>query len=74
MHPNTFTTLLCSLALSLVLAAPSSADPPADKGLSGDKRRHYIDDCLQKQAYGGSQNTYGEPRGKDVLGKGAKDH
>jgi hypothetical protein len=37
-----------------------------EKGLSGDRRRAWINDCLEKQD---AQRT-GQPRGKDVLGKG----
>ena len=42
-----------------------------DRNLSGDKRRAYLHDCLSKadrNRYDPSK--YGEPRGKDVLGKG----
>ena len=43
-----------------------------DRNLSGDKRRSYLHECLSKS----DRNRYdpskydGEPRGKDVLGKG----
>ena len=45
-----------------------------DRNLSGDKRRSYLHECLSKSdrnRYDPSKyDTYGEPRGKDVLGKG----
>jgi hypothetical protein len=40
------------------------------KSLSGDKRRHFLNECLGSQHYDDSKyNTKYEPRGKDVLGK-----
>jgi hypothetical protein len=45
-----------------------------DRNLSCDKRRSYLHECLSKSdrnRYDPSKyDTYGEPRGKDVLGKG----
>ncbi len=46
-----------------------------DKGLTGDRRKSFLDNCLDGD--GGKRDTdgvgkYGEPRGRDVLGKGDK--
>jgi hypothetical protein len=44
-----------------------------EKGLSGDKRRNFINECVRRQEQKPAQEnvgTYGEPRGKDVQGKG----
>jgi hypothetical protein len=44
-----------------------------EKGLSGDKRRQFINECIRKhEAKRGDAGvgTYGQPRGRDVLGKG----
>ena len=45
-----------------------------EKGLSGDKRRQFINDCVrrhQEKRGEAGVGTYGEPRGRDVLGKGS---
>ncbi len=45
-----------------------------EKGLSGDKRRHFINECIRKKELKRGEagvGTYGEPRGRDVLGKGS---
>jgi hypothetical protein len=45
-----------------------------EKGLSGDKRRHFINECIRKHEVKRGEagvGTYGEPRGRDVLGKGS---
>jgi hypothetical protein len=44
------------------------------KGLSGDKRRKFLDECFENQRYDDSKyNTKDSPRGKDVLGKSKPD-
>jgi len=41
-----------------------------NKGLSGDKRRKFLNECLSSQRYDDSKyDTNGAPRGRDVLGK-----